>query len=166
MTLTDELKILDNKIKANQAQYDLSREAAKISGLSSKDLLEKYEYLTGEDLGHKPNVFHKAQFEYSLLGIVLTNNTKSKTNKNIAYNKNKQAQYSVYNSQQSFVKFKDIDEFNELSLDSMYKKLNDSKKKKRFNRLKTVNPQTDNNKVLKQKVLDDVRDLFSKLYYI
>ena len=50
MTLTDELKILDDKIKANQAQYDLSREAAKISALSSKDLLEKYEYLTGEDL--------------------------------------------------------------------------------------------------------------------
>ena len=40
------------------------------------------------------------------------------------------------------------------------------KKKKRFNRLKTVNPQTDNNKVLKQKVLDNVRDLFSNLYYI
>ena len=28
MTLTDELKILDDKIKANQAQYDLGREAA------------------------------------------------------------------------------------------------------------------------------------------
>ena len=41
MTLTDEHKILDNKIKANQAQYDLCREAAKISALSSKDLLEK-----------------------------------------------------------------------------------------------------------------------------
>ena len=107
-------------------QYDLGRKAAEISALSSKDLLEKYEYLTGEDLGHKPNVFHKAKFEYSLLAIVLTNNTKSKTNKNIEYNKNKQAQYSVYNSQQRFVKFKDIDEFNELSLDSMYKKLNDS----------------------------------------
>ena len=40
MTLTDKLKILDNKIKANQAQYDLAREAAKISYLSSKDLLE------------------------------------------------------------------------------------------------------------------------------
>ena len=26
MTLTDELKILDDKIKANQAQYDLGRE--------------------------------------------------------------------------------------------------------------------------------------------
>ena len=49
MTLTDELKILDDKIKANQAQYDLGREAAKISAWSSKDLLEKYKYLIGED---------------------------------------------------------------------------------------------------------------------
>ena len=43
MTLTDELKILDDKYKANQAQYNLGREAAKISALYSKDLLEKYE---------------------------------------------------------------------------------------------------------------------------
>ena len=35
MTLTDELKVLDNKIKANQAQYDLDRKVAKISALSS-----------------------------------------------------------------------------------------------------------------------------------
>ena len=38
MILTDELKILGDKIKANQAQYDLDREAAKISALSSKEL--------------------------------------------------------------------------------------------------------------------------------
>ena len=38
MILTDELKILDDKIEANQAQYDLDREAAKISALSSKEL--------------------------------------------------------------------------------------------------------------------------------
>ena len=37
MTFTDELKILDDKIKANQAQYDLDREAAKISAFSSKE---------------------------------------------------------------------------------------------------------------------------------
>ena len=59
MTLTDELKIFDKKIKANQAQYDLDREAAKISALSSKEL-DKYEYLTGEDLGYKPSVVEKA----------------------------------------------------------------------------------------------------------
>ena len=36
MTLSDDLKILDDKIKANHAQYDLDRKAAKISALSSK----------------------------------------------------------------------------------------------------------------------------------
>ena len=38
MTVTDHLRIIDNKIKANQAQYDLGRLAAKISVYSSGDL--------------------------------------------------------------------------------------------------------------------------------
>ena len=67
MTLTDELEILDDKINANQAQYDLEREAATISALSSKEL-DKYEYLTGKDLGYKPGVVEEAKFEYSPLG--------------------------------------------------------------------------------------------------
>ena len=66
MKLTDEIKILDDKIKANQARYNLNGEAAKISELSSKNLLDKYEYLTGEDLGYKPSVFQKTKFEYSI----------------------------------------------------------------------------------------------------
>ena len=37
--------------------------------LSSAEL-EKYEYLTGEDLGYKPDVIQKAKFEYSPLGKV------------------------------------------------------------------------------------------------
>ena len=53
MTATDQIKIVDDKIKSNQTQYDLGREEANISVLSSKDLLGKYEYLTGEDLRHK-----------------------------------------------------------------------------------------------------------------
>ena len=69
MTLTDELKILDDMIKANQAQYDLGREAAKIFVLSSKGLLEKYECLTGEDLGHRPSVLERTKFEYSPSGM-------------------------------------------------------------------------------------------------
>ena len=72
MTLTDELKILDNKIKANQAQHDLGREAAKISALPSKDLLEKYEYLTGEELRRRPNVLEKTKLEHSPLGMSLS----------------------------------------------------------------------------------------------
>ena len=64
-----QLKIIDNKIKANQAQYDLDRLAAKISAYSSGDL-RKYEYLTGEDLGYKPSVFEQAKFDYSPLGNI------------------------------------------------------------------------------------------------
>ena len=70
MTLIEQVKILDDKIKAKKAQYDLDKEAAKISALSSGEL-EKYEYLTGEDLGYKPDVIQKAKFEYSPLGKVL-----------------------------------------------------------------------------------------------
>ena len=69
MTKIDQLKILDNKIRANKAQYDLDRKNAEISALSSREL-DKYEYLTGEDLGYKPDVASKAKFEYSILGKV------------------------------------------------------------------------------------------------
>ena len=55
----------------NEAQYDLDRKAAKISALSSNNL-DKYEYLTGEDLGLKPSTFEQCKFEYSPLGKVFT----------------------------------------------------------------------------------------------
>ena len=55
----------------------------------------------------------------------------------------------VYNPQLKFQKLEDIGEFKELSLDSMYNRLNNLKKK--VTRLKTINPQTNTNKVLKKK---------------
>ena len=64
MTLTVELKTCDDKIKANQDQYSLDKEAAKISALSSKEL-DKYEYFTDEDLGYKGRLVEQAKFEYS-----------------------------------------------------------------------------------------------------
>ena len=66
MTINEQIKILDNEIRSNQAQYDLDRQNAKISALSSGEL-DKYEYLTGENLGYKPDVVQKVKFEYSLL---------------------------------------------------------------------------------------------------
>ena len=47
MAISEELKILNHKIKANQAQYDLHRDAAQVSALSPKELYED-EYLTGK----------------------------------------------------------------------------------------------------------------------
>ena len=67
MTTTDQIKILDKTILQNEAQYDLDRKTAKISVLSSNNL-DKYEYLTSDELGLKPNTIEQARFEYSLLG--------------------------------------------------------------------------------------------------
>ena len=69
MTVTDQIKILDRKIKQNESQHDLDREAAKISAIFPKNL-DKYELLTGEDLGLKPITIEQAKFEYSPLGKI------------------------------------------------------------------------------------------------
>ena len=67
MIITNQIRILDKKNLQNEAQYDLDREAAKIFALSSNNL-DKYEYLTGEDLGLKPSTVEQTRFEYSPLG--------------------------------------------------------------------------------------------------
>ena len=54
MKVTDQIKILYRNIMQNEAQHDLGRKAAKISALFSNNS-DKYEYLTGEDLGLKPS---------------------------------------------------------------------------------------------------------------
>ena len=71
MTRKDQIKILDDKIKANNVQYDLDRMNAVISAYSSNDL-PKYEYLTKKDLGYKPDAVEKVKFEYSPIGKVFT----------------------------------------------------------------------------------------------
>ena len=70
MTITDQIKILDRKIMQNEAQYDLDRNVTKISALNSNNL-DKYEYLTGEDLSLKLSTVEQAKFEYSPLGKIL-----------------------------------------------------------------------------------------------
>ena len=69
MTVTDQINILNKKLMQNEAQHDLDREAAKISALFSNNL-DKYEYLTGEDLGLKPSTVEQEKFEYSPLGKI------------------------------------------------------------------------------------------------
>ena len=71
MTRKDQIKILDDKIKANNVQHDLDRMNAEISAYSSGDL-PKYEYLTKKELGYKPDAFEQAKFKYSPLGKVFT----------------------------------------------------------------------------------------------
>ena len=184
MTVTDQIKILDRKIKQNEAQYDLDREAAKISALSSNNL-DKYEYLTGEDLGLKPSTVEQAKFEYSPLGKIFNKalseedkkegilkrlenikdkndellNTFNTTNKASKNKINVQNKNLVYDSNQRFVKFKNIED---LSLDSMHNRLKDFSKQ--ITNLKNVSSRTKEKKELKNKVLYDARDLYNNLY--
>ena len=71
MTRKEQVKILDNIIEANNAQYNLDRMNAEISAYSSGDL-PKYEYLTKKDLGYKPDAFEQEKFAYSPLDKVFT----------------------------------------------------------------------------------------------
>ena len=157
MTLTDELKILDDKIIANQARHYLDREAAKISALSSKDLLEKYEYLTDEDLQHRPSVLEITKFEYSLLGISLSKSFKKDNVKSIAKSKTdfNYVNYKFYRF------YKQYDEFEEMSLDSKYKRINEfNKRLNKFKALKPIKPET---QLRKGRIMKNVDELYENI---
>ena len=60
---------INDQIKDGKLQYDIDREAAKISALSSGKI-HKYEYLTGEDIlpSNQQQIIEQAKFTYSPLG--------------------------------------------------------------------------------------------------
>ena len=68
---------IDDKIRDEKLQYDINREAAKISALSSEKI-DKYEYLTGEDIlpPEQRRVIEQAKFTYSPLGKAFKNKLK------------------------------------------------------------------------------------------
>ena len=59
----------DYQIKDEKLQYNINREADKLSALSSGKI-DKYEYLTGEDtlLSNQQQIIEQAKFTYSSLG--------------------------------------------------------------------------------------------------
>ena len=154
MTVTDPIKILNRKIKQNESQYHLDREAAKISALSFNSL-DKYELLTGEDLGLKSNTIEQTKFEYSPLGKIFNKglseedkkegilkglkNIKDKNEELIsifsAANKASingeltKSDLLTYNTKYSFSKLKNIDDIKKLSLNSLFNLMKDHHKK-------------------------------------
>ena len=69
---------IENKIKDKKLQYDINREAAKISALSSGKI-DEYEYLTGEEIlpSNQQQIIEQAKFTYSPLGKAFGKQTKS-----------------------------------------------------------------------------------------
>ena len=144
MTVTDQIKILDRKIKQNEAQYDLDREAARISERSSKNF-DKVEYQTGEDLGLEPSTIEKAKFEYYPLGKIFTKglsednkkegilkrleNIKDKNDELLdRFATNKSSKNKKNTRSKILIQHKNIDDIKKLSLDSMYNLMKDHHK--------------------------------------
>ena len=71
--MTFEDQIGDEKI-----QYDINREAAKISALSSEKF-DKYQYLTGEEIlpSNQQQIIEQAKLSYSPLGKAFEKQTKT-----------------------------------------------------------------------------------------
>ena len=189
MTVTDQIKILGRKIKQNESQYDLDREASKISALSSNNL-DKYELLIGEDLGLKPITIEQAKFEYSPLGKIFNKglseedkkegrlkglknikdkneeliNTINTTNKATQNKTNIQSKKLIYDVNRSFAKLRNIDDIIKLSFDSMFNIMKDYHNK--FNSLNNLKTRTKDNEKRKKKVLNNVGDIYNELYDI
>ena len=69
---------IDDKIKDEKLQHDVRREAAKISTLSSGKI-DKYEYLTGEEIlsFNQKQIKEQAKFTYSPLEKAFEKQTKT-----------------------------------------------------------------------------------------
>ena len=69
---------IEDQIKDQKLQYDINREAAKISALSSGKI-DKYEYLTGEEIlpSNQQQITQQAKFAYSPLGKALERQIKT-----------------------------------------------------------------------------------------
>ena len=69
---------IEDQIKDEKLQYDINREAAKISALSSGKI-DKYEFLTGEEIlpSNQQQIIQQAKFAYSPLGKALEKQIKT-----------------------------------------------------------------------------------------
>ena len=120
----------------NEAQYDLDRKAAKISALSSNNL-DKYEYLTGKDLGLKPNTIEQARFEYSPLGKIFNKGLDKDDQKEGLFKRLK----NIENAQKDLIRGNDEESIYytpRSQFDSEHDKDEDQKRKKRKEKTTTT----------------------------
>ena len=121
--------------------------------------MNKYEYLTGEDLGHKPSALEKNKFEYSPLGLSFSkafekDKTKSGAKSESDFNHDSNHKFNGF--------YKGYDEFEEMSLDSKYNKL--KKINEHLIHFKSVKPKNEKRRLKKERIMKNVVELY-KTYY-
>ena len=112
MTLAEKIKTFNNKIEAKEAKYNLDRETAHISAQPSGNL-DKYEYLTGQDVTTKLGVIAQKQFEYSPIAQTFNKKTveaniNNKTNNKTNQMKTEKVNQNLYcDPRYGFFKYRD-----------------------------------------------------------
>ena len=126
-----------------------------MSALSS---MEKYEYLIGEDLGHRPNVLEKTKFEYSPLGMLLSKSFKKDNVKNTAKS---DSDFNYDSNHKFYIFYKGYDEFEEMSLDSKHNNI------KEFNKLlikfKALKPKNSKTQLKKERIMKNVDEIYKSI---
>ena len=119
----------------NEAQCDLDRKVAKISALSYNNL-DKYEYLTCEDLGLKPSTIEQTRFEYSPLGKIFNKGLSEDDKKDDLFKRLE----NIENAQKNLIKNDDKDDKDKKQQNNNI----DTKPPNAFNYLKSLSPQANN----------------------
>ena len=189
ITITDQIEILNTKIIQNEVQYYFDRKSAKISTLSSNNLIQ-YEYLSGEDLGLKPSTIEQAKFGHSPFGKIfnkgLSEDDKkeglfkrlkniedkneeqlkllsnvSNTNKTSSYIKN-ESDYN-YDNNFAFYKFyRDFQNLKDRSLESKYNAI--SKFFRALNEFKNHKKNTGKTQQCKNRVINNAVELYDNYF--
>ena len=126
---------INDQIRDEKLQYDINREAGKISALSSGKI-HKYEYLTGEDIlpSKQQQIIEQARFTYFLLGKAFEKQTKTIEDQ-------EQKQVEALNS----LKFN-----NQLTIEDVIPKnvLNNDEAKKELDKIKEIENNVDREEIV------------------
>ena len=186
MSISEKIKTINNKIEQNKAWYNLDRQTAKISALSSGNV-SKYKFLTGKDILAEKHLLEKAAtmkiFEYSLLGKELKKKTSVSQKQYQSFDKifnhdekeepvtikkekplktNKSS--LVYESKYSFSKYRNVGKYYNFSYTTKYDRL--CPFYHRLSDFRNLVPRTEKTKIKKKIVYNNAEKLYNTLLII
>ena len=128
---------IEDQIKDEKLQYDINREAAKISALSSGKI-DKYEYLTGEEIlpSNQQQITQQAKFTYSPLGKAFEKQIKTIKDQGIK-------QVKAIQDNKQFVNINNNDDYKDKLLHSKEREIFKDIYNKRLDKIEELNNKID-----------------------
>ena len=130
---------IEDQIKDEKLQYDINKEAAKISALSSGKI-DQYEYLTGEEIlpSNQRQIIEQAKFTYSPLGKAFEKQTKTIKDQGIK-------QVKAIQDNKQLVNINNDDDYKDKLLHSKEREIFKAIYNKRLDKIEEINNKIDYN---------------------